>query len=320
MIFDNARPSSTNRDGNHPTRDLPQLFPDISSRDVNSYLSDIVPGLSAKVFRTHHATVAVKQSLDESEVTADSPEYQKREAAALANMAAAVLCNHTKKGPANWSARRERMKERRANAQARVDKYREQVREYRLPRTPVKDTDLRKAGFEMAYGEGQTELDALEALRPGELARIVRGWALRYVDPDLFKNARRTKDELQAALDDAAADALDTDTGWLRDQVKLALANMQEEWAGLQGEWDEFVAPFQEKVDAYEDRLRSIKSWGQLVDGQLEDDIEEACEGLEDDYPLPEPDLPTEQDEQLYNSQLDYGQQLSRYKAYRHGW
>ena len=35
---------------------------------------------------------------------------------------------------------------------------------------------------------------------------------------------------------------------------------------------------------------------------------------------IPEPDLPTEQDEQLYNSQLDYNQQLTRYKAYRHGW
>ena len=53
-LIENARPSDNNGNGNHPTRDLPQLFPDISSRNVNNYLSEILPGLSAKVFRTHH--------------------------------------------------------------------------------------------------------------------------------------------------------------------------------------------------------------------------------------------------------------------------
>jgi DNA topoisomerase-1 len=49
----------------------------------------------------------------------------------LANMEAAILCNHTKKAPANWSTRREKMRERREKSRARVKKYREQVKEYR---------------------------------------------------------------------------------------------------------------------------------------------------------------------------------------------
>ncbi len=55
--------------------DKPQIFPDITSRDVNAYLSGILPGLTAKVFRTHHATMTVRDSLEGSGVEADDPEY-----------------------------------------------------------------------------------------------------------------------------------------------------------------------------------------------------------------------------------------------------
>ncbi len=129
-LIRDARPSnnSSNGDNGHPTRDMPQLFPDISSRDVNAYLSGILPGLTAKVFRTHHATIAVRQSLEDSGIEADDPEYAKWEAANLANLEAAVLCNHTKQAPASWPRSRERYKERQQKAEERVSKYRERVR------------------------------------------------------------------------------------------------------------------------------------------------------------------------------------------------
>jgi hypothetical protein len=56
---------------------------------------------------------------------------------------------------------------------------------YELPRTPIKDEDKRGPGFEAKYGEGATELDALEALYPGELARIIREGIAPYRDPGL---------------------------------------------------------------------------------------------------------------------------------------
>ena len=48
----------------------------------------------------------------------------------------------------------------------------EQCIEYRLPRIPIKASEHRGAKFEERFGEGMTELDALEALHPGELQRI----------------------------------------------------------------------------------------------------------------------------------------------------
>ena len=126
-----ARPSNSagNGDEFHPTRDLPQLFPDIGSRDVNAFLSRIHKGLSAKVFRTHHATQAVLRSLEASGVEVGDPGYKKWQAAVMANLEAAILCNHTKKAAGNWEASQQRFQERLKKAQEREDRYRAQVRE-----------------------------------------------------------------------------------------------------------------------------------------------------------------------------------------------
>jgi hypothetical protein len=69
--------------------------------------------------------------------------------------------------------------------------------QYRLPRTPIKATDLRGGRFEQRFGEGATELDALEALHPGEFARIVRREILRYWNPDHEQEVREQIDEFQ---------------------------------------------------------------------------------------------------------------------------
>ena len=129
-LIESARPSGMGKNGgrNRAAGDKPQIFPDITSRDVNAYLSGILPGLTAKVFRTHHATMTVRDSLEGSGVEADDPEYAKWAAANRANLAAATLCNHTKKEPAGWAASRQRFKERQQSAEQRVDKCRAEVK------------------------------------------------------------------------------------------------------------------------------------------------------------------------------------------------
>ena len=125
-----ARPSGNSNGGaGHPTRDLPQIFPDVTSRDVNAFLSGIMPGLTAKVFRTHHATMAVQESLAGSGVATGDPEYIKWEAANLANLEAAVLCSHTKQATGNWERTRARYDERQDKAKDRVDVARAKLQE-----------------------------------------------------------------------------------------------------------------------------------------------------------------------------------------------
>jgi DNA topoisomerase-1 len=122
-------PNSAHAGKRHPTRDKPQIFPGVRSSDVNAYLSEVLPGLTAKVFRTHHATQAVRDSLLLSEIEASDPEYKKWAAVSSANLEAAVLCNHYKTAPTNWRERRQRANERRGKLEERVDLCRALVRE-----------------------------------------------------------------------------------------------------------------------------------------------------------------------------------------------
>jgi len=119
-LRDNARPGGDGK---------VQIFPTIDSGHVNEYLSGILPGLTAKVFRTHHATQAVKNSLDGSEVEASDPDYEKWGAVVQANLEAAVLCNHYKKAPENWSERRDRFNEKKEAAQERVNALRAELKQ-----------------------------------------------------------------------------------------------------------------------------------------------------------------------------------------------
>lgn len=138
-LVENARPSGNGRDKKKKAAgNKPQLFPDVTSRNVNEYLSEVLPGLTAKVFRTHHATGVVKDTLEKDGVTSTDPEYKKWEAATKANIEAAVLCNHTKKAPANWTARKQNLKEREKKLQAQVNALGNKVKELTFLLTAVR--------------------------------------------------------------------------------------------------------------------------------------------------------------------------------------
>jgi DNA topoisomerase-1 len=122
-----ARPSNSSA-GNG---DKPRIFPLVTSRNVNRFLSSVLPGLTTKVFRTYHATETVRQSLAKAGVTAEDPAYKKWEAVTRANLSAAELCNHTKKAPPGWPARLGRMKEREKKYVERVELREAQLQEHR---------------------------------------------------------------------------------------------------------------------------------------------------------------------------------------------
>ncbi len=103
-------------------QDKPQIFSKIGSTHVNEFFSNIVPGLTAKVFRTFHATNIVSAHLEESDTSADDPEYKKKEAATMANREAAVVCTHMKQVPKNWDNRIQRFRERKVKSTERIEK------------------------------------------------------------------------------------------------------------------------------------------------------------------------------------------------------
>src|SRR3990167_2971366 len=76
-----------------------EIFEDITSRHVNAYYSSIVNGLTAKVFRTYLATTMVKNYLKEHDNMKEKTPNEKLYHAKLANLEAAIMCNHKRTIP-----------------------------------------------------------------------------------------------------------------------------------------------------------------------------------------------------------------------------
>src|SRR5918996_620189 len=77
-----------------------QIFDRITSSKVNIFLRNVdpknVPGLTAKVFRTYIATKTVKEELSDPKIKVDknSSEMEKIYLTKMANLKAAITCNH----------------------------------------------------------------------------------------------------------------------------------------------------------------------------------------------------------------------------------
>jgi hypothetical protein len=74
---------------------------------------------------------------------------------------------------------------------------------YGLPRTPIKESEKRKTAFEGRHGEGATELDALEALYPGQLASILQDALSPYFDEEADKSVQEANGKVRTIVHDA---------------------------------------------------------------------------------------------------------------------
>ena len=81
------------------------LFEGIDSKNVSRFLSEKMPKLTAKVFRTWRCTKTVKEELEKSGVTKDDPDYRKTYAAKMANLKVAEVANHKRKIPPTFDQR-----------------------------------------------------------------------------------------------------------------------------------------------------------------------------------------------------------------------
>ena len=79
-----------------------EIFHDITSRHVNEYYSSIVKGLTAKVFRTYLSSKVVTKHLREHEISKSKSPTEKIYYAKLANLEAAIMCNHKRTIPKNF--------------------------------------------------------------------------------------------------------------------------------------------------------------------------------------------------------------------------
>jgi hypothetical protein len=100
----------------------------------------------------------------------------------------------------------------------------DQVREYGLPSTPLKDTEKRADAWQQATGTAQTEIDALAALRPGLLRQIAIDALAPFYDSTLGSRVWRASEEWREqaqAIVDANTDQATLDNLARQLQAKL---------------------------------------------------------------------------------------------------
>jgi DNA topoisomerase I len=95
-----------------------EIFHHIDSTMVNQYLSSIVPGLTAKVFRTYHATAVADEAL-RSRSMSDADDLDKLYHEKEANLKAAIFCNHQRTPPKTWEESLKKKEQKLAEAKAR---------------------------------------------------------------------------------------------------------------------------------------------------------------------------------------------------------
>jgi hypothetical protein len=176
----------------------------------------------------------------------------------------------------------------------------DQVVEHKLPRKPIKESDRRRAKFEDRYGEGAVELDALEAIVPGELARIVRQAIVAKQDPVLRSRL------VQA---DAAARYS------AREEWAEATAHIRGQIADIKREIGEIIEPYREPIAEIASELNGkLAPYQERID-DLEGALDEARDEFDPELPgRPEPAVPPIGDSVLFDSRRDWAAQLERYR------
>ena len=170
----------------------------------------------------------------------------------------------------------------------------DQVRYYHLPRTPIKETERRRSDFEGRYGEGAVELDALEALYPGELQTVLSQYIECYFDTTLDARVQEARLALEADLEQVWHEVISR----YADDVNV----LQTAYQALQHE-------FAARTARFSDQVRDV--W-QVIRHDLDTYMPDV-----NAYPLPQAALANEIGDGLYNSDRDYLEQIEAYKLFQ---
>jgi hypothetical protein len=164
--------------------------------------------------------------------------------------------------------------------------------QYRLPRTPIKEGERRAAHFEAQFGAGATELDALEALHPGELRKILVAEIERFLDPELKDRWREFEDEAEEALDAI-------------EEAELA-------------EHADDLAVLQARLDALREEAQALDHDLSIINETIRRGMMLRAHGMVGiDLDVPEPCDADEWEEPLFDSARDYLAQIDAFKAFQ---
>ena len=143
-----------------------EIFHGITSRHVNAFYSSIVNDLTAKVFRTYLSTNEVKKYLKENDKIKNKSENVKLYHAKMANLQAAIMCNHKRTIPKTFENALQKKKDMLKKIKQTTPKTAKQKENQKLRQEKIK--------FAIELSEKTRDYNLGTSLR-------------NYIDPRLFK-------------------------------------------------------------------------------------------------------------------------------------
>ena len=144
------------------------VFDGIASEGVNRFLGKAMRGLTAKVFRTHHATETVQTYLGRHNgFKPNDPNFLKLYHAKVANLEAAIRCNHKRTPPKTW--------------QNTLDKKQQRLLELKKRETK---TDKQKERLHERLKKLELDVKLQQRTRDYNLGTSLRN----YIDPRVYKS------------------------------------------------------------------------------------------------------------------------------------
>jgi len=169
----------------------------------------------------------------------------------------------------------------------------EQCDEYDLPRTPIKESERRKDKFEETFGHGATELDALEALHPGAMGRILEAEIDNFLDPTLRRRVTAAFNEQSGPI------------------VKIE--------AEIEAKYADEIEAIESDLSSIDDQLQEVAGRAQELWDKMEEELEENCPDLSE-VEIPRSEASGETNKfVLFDSKRDYLAQMDAYNAWRNG-
>jgi len=118
------------------------LFEGVDSKKVSRFLSQKMPRLTAKVFRTWRCTKTLKEELAKSRVTKEDPVYLKKFNAKMANLKVAEVANHKRKIPAKFEERLAKKEDKLAKLEAQLKQKKAEGKKTLSLETRIEKTKL----------------------------------------------------------------------------------------------------------------------------------------------------------------------------------
>jgi DNA topoisomerase-1 len=152
------------------------LFEGVDSKKISRFLSQKMPGLTAKVFRTWRCTKTVKEALNKSGVAIGAPFYLKKFRAKMANLKVAEVANHKRKIPAKF--------------EERLDKKEAKLKDLEAKLKEKKAEGKKTAALEIRLEKTKLDIELTKRTKEYNLATSLKS----YIDPTAYVKWARSVD------------------------------------------------------------------------------------------------------------------------------